>query len=472
MSKRLWIVASCVGATAVLAALVNYLQGWRKVAVAFGELHNTVQALPGCANFPAWATALILVAGLGAVGLPIGWTWWKRARAIGKAKKSREDAETLLSQARAERIFWLEPLPPPDVNSPITFERADQRHEEILQWIRASERPLLYVLGHSGTGKSSLMGAFVVPSLNRPLADGGERETLAVMLRGHGDIDATFRETLGKRGVVWDAPPDLSGLSARDVLQRVSARLANLGRRLFLVIDQFEEVLAEVGQDNGEAIPSAVELVKSLCADPIDRVTTILVARAEYSADFTRLGLPKRIEGATMEDVPPFTLPAGAGYLKEKLEARDANDKDYTLIAAALARHAEAADDLPGRVTPIALSMMGVLYIEDPVLGESVARSRLTAADNALAAYVRRRIASKDCAELGSALLKQMTTSEGRREPPQSSRLLAQGIGVAEGRAAMSLVALTRYGIVRCVGDQWEVAHDFLAAGAADDRSS
>lgn len=170
---------------------------------------------------------MVLLAGLAVVGLPIGWTWWKRAGSLRKARKRREDAESLLAQAKAERVFWLEPLPPPDEDGPITFERADQRHKEILRWIRATDQPLLYILGHSGTGKSSLMGAFVVPSLNRPSTEGGERDTVAVMLRGGGDLDATFRETFGRRGVVWDAAPDLSRLSARDVLQRVSARLAN-----------------------------------------------------------------------------------------------------------------------------------------------------------------------------------------------------------------------------------------------------
>jgi hypothetical protein len=47
------------------------------------------------------------------------------------------------------------------------FERVDQAHEAVLLWIKNSSEPVLYLTGASGTGKSSLLAAWVIPKLTR-----------------------------------------------------------------------------------------------------------------------------------------------------------------------------------------------------------------------------------------------------------------------------------------------------------------
>jgi Novel STAND NTPase 1 len=45
------------------------------------------------------------------------------------------------------------------------FDRADRAHEKVLSWIERSAGMPLYLTGDSGSGKSSLLNAFVLPTL-------------------------------------------------------------------------------------------------------------------------------------------------------------------------------------------------------------------------------------------------------------------------------------------------------------------
>jgi len=47
------------------------------------------------------------------------------------------------------------------------FERADNAHQEILHWIQKTKEPVVVPERASGTGKSSLLSAWVIPKLKR-----------------------------------------------------------------------------------------------------------------------------------------------------------------------------------------------------------------------------------------------------------------------------------------------------------------
>jgi hypothetical protein len=47
------------------------------------------------------------------------------------------------------------------------FERADNAHADTLHWIETTQESVLYLTGGSGTGKSSLLFAWVIPKLRR-----------------------------------------------------------------------------------------------------------------------------------------------------------------------------------------------------------------------------------------------------------------------------------------------------------------
>src|ERR1019366_2835281 len=102
------------------------------------------------------------------------------------------------------------------------FDRADGKHEEILRWAKSSESPLLYLTGLSGSGKSSLLTAWVLPKL--------ERENMRVVrLRGYQDPLAVLQQEVRRPGVIWKkSAPDVAEL--RPLLER-ACKYAEPGTR-------------------------------------------------------------------------------------------------------------------------------------------------------------------------------------------------------------------------------------------------
>src|SRR6516162_5862655 len=45
------------------------------------------------------------------------------------------------------------------------YTRADDAHKRVLEWLAQTDQPVLYLTGLSGTGKSSLLYAYVLPGL-------------------------------------------------------------------------------------------------------------------------------------------------------------------------------------------------------------------------------------------------------------------------------------------------------------------
>ncbi|MGW3956366.1 nSTAND1 domain-containing NTPase [Streptomyces sp. NPDC004752] len=169
---------------------------------------------------------------------------------------------------------------------PFTAQHADWFYgrEAALERVLAAlggNRRLLMLLGPSGAGKSSLVNAGVLPALAGGALPGSDR-WLPVYARPGRDLIAQL-EDAGLPGAAAD------GLSAA-----AGARLATEPDhdRLLLVIDQFEEVLAQLaptshqGADGGR--PRAVDQLVEL-ADSHAAVTVLLVMRNDFYAPLDAL---------------------------------------------------------------------------------------------------------------------------------------------------------------------------------------
>jgi hypothetical protein len=108
----------------------------------------------------SWTLPAILVANI--LCFSVGPQAW------GRYCQARRDALALTSnpEAAGPRHFRLDPYV---TATPEEFHREDDAHNDVLRWIRENTRPVLFLSGVFGSGKSSVLEAYVLPLMQ---ADG------------------------------------------------------------------------------------------------------------------------------------------------------------------------------------------------------------------------------------------------------------------------------------------------------------
>ncbi len=190
--------------------------------------------------------------------------------------------------------------------------------------------PLLSLIGSSGSGKSSVLRAGLIPALRKGALGDTESWRIAVMVPGARPA-AELEAALTRSSL--DAPEDLmSYLDGEDGLLRAALRVIPHGSgRLLLIIDQFEELFTLVTSD--EARRQFIRNLEVALEDPHHRVVVIIALRADFYErllDFPEFGemlgagvvnavplLPDELEAAAERPAA-----AAGAHLEPKLLAR------------------------------------------------------------------------------------------------------------------------------------------------------
>ena len=210
---------------------------------------------------------------------------------------------TFVGASAAQDVEGLPPAPgDPPYKGLQSFDEADAEHflgrEQLTARLvnRLRQNPFLAVVGASGSGKSSLVRAGLVPALRggQPLADGGLPPTgssrWAIRLL---TPTAHPRDALAVAVTSPDAPPDAAAALAAQ-LAADSGALAAAARgllaaedrpRLLLVIDQFEEVFA-LARDAAERRALFDNLVAALDPAADHPISVVVALRADFYARF------------------------------------------------------------------------------------------------------------------------------------------------------------------------------------------
>jgi hypothetical protein len=345
------------------------------------------------------------------------------------------------------------------------FKRADGAHIEVAEWLeKRASGPLLYLTGRSGTGKSSMLSAYVLPKLRE-----GKPPSRTVTVRASGDAVAALVAELHKPGLVYDHPPKDLPREILLLLPRISDRLRDRGERLLIVLDQFEEFLIAHGRDPEQLGPIAelLQLVLKCSSEPFERVRFLLVLRSEYQMSLYDLSLPRLHEGVNWMEAGPFSEEAAQVFLKgaPKLELG-------SKLLETLVRRASDLDGTPGQVRPIVINMIGrAIEARHPStrVGQQIGKRQ---AERLLIDFVHAGLCDRDARDHAPAVLGQMITPEGTKTPKAVCELADLTKLVPKVVAGCLGCLAHRFGLVRQLRPEdsgpveqqhWEVAHDFLA---------
>jgi WD40 repeat protein/class 3 adenylate cyclase len=275
----------------------------------------------------------------------------------------------------------------------------------------------LAVVGPSGSGKSSVVRAGLLPALRRGVLPGSERWVILELIPGSQPL-AELAAGLG-RTFNGDAEALLADLSADEQgLLRVTTRLLQTAPgqppELVLVVDQFEEVFTLVAEE-----PARVHFLESLSrvvTEPTSRVRVVVTLRADFydrpllypdPGEFVRqrtevvlpltpdalvraITEPARRAGVTVEPelVPailrdvgeqPGTLPLLQYALTELFERRQERrltHEAYRASGGVLGTLAHRADELYASVTPAEQALARQAFLRLITLGEGVEDTR------------------------------------------------------------------------------------------------
>lgn len=169
------------------------------------------------------------------------------------------------------------------------------RDEEIDQLLKLlATRRFVAVTGVSGSGKSSLVGAGVVPVLRVGFAEGLQADWRIVVLRpGAGPLQQLEEKLAGAFGArgAFTKPEDLKSYA----IERLAA-----GQRLLVVVDQFEEIFDyrrdHYSADGGNECALFVKLLLTAAEQRHVPVNVILTMRSDYLGECAQFrGLPEAL---------------------------------------------------------------------------------------------------------------------------------------------------------------------------------
>ena len=344
-------------------------------------------------------------------------------------------------------------------------------YEPFLEWARKPKAALLHLTGLSGSGKSSLLSAYLKPRL---AAIPGERTRL-LAVRSYHDPLLALKDALLP---LWQKrPANYAALAPLEALRRASHQL-DRNERLLIALDQFEEFFllratvpeAPARSGAGTPLPPAAtvaegeltplrDFLRAFLADPPECVTLLLSYREDHRRLLAPLELPARREKENWLTVDPLDFAAAAGFLRSCPGLTVPTDRMNRVLR-------EAARQESGRVVmrPIVANFLGLILQKMSAHPTLWRRS-----GDLLRGYVRDCLGEELREERARVLRALLTDFHTAR--PRSVAEIARETGLDAAKLDAQLEHFGRAGLLRCVNGAethpgrrvWQIAHDFLA---------
>jgi hypothetical protein len=410
-------------ATSLIVALAAYL-----AAVAL--LLSNVSKLSGQLRYLEYGITLLCIL----LPLPIlaGFRWIS-PKTRWTLQRATSNRDTVRGFARPD-YFRLSPYERNDIDS---FHRMDDEHVKTLEWIRESDSPLLYLSGLSGTGKSSLLRAYVLPRL---CSAPWNFRVIEIQSSNDPIQELTNIVSAQKRLLAEDNTPQSTAGAYLKVLNRKGNTL--------ILFDQFERFLVS-GKEHFERFGKFFEEVSAY-----GNVKILIVVRSDYISLINEIKIPMPTLGSNWKEVGLFTDHAARAFFEEA-----GIGLDDRLIGALL----EGASKLEGNVglyRPITLNMIGILVDR---FGKNLPPKFEPA--EFIQTYLREAILEANVGGVAPTLIRRMVTRRGTTSGINIDEM-AEEIGRPSHSIRECLFRLQAKGLVRSLDDKgsnWEMSHDFVA---------
>ena len=323
-----WSLANRLTLFLVLGALAVIL------AAPFG-LSQWIHALTG-SRAVAWVLPLLPIASV--IGLHSVPDYLK------KRKARRLVDEGVFGRLKAPGFFRIHPYGDTPQDRDL-YERADRAHIEVLEWLRTTREPVLYLPGTSGTGKSSLLYAYALPHLRE------DNPTFQIIVeRNYHDPIESIRSAILHMDALA-GPPSTGAGEVRKLLELACQRAAG---KLLVVFDQFEEFLIISERAPGR-LKAFEDLIASLTSDPITGLRILIVMRSDFLGWLQHLQLPAMRPHENWMEIGAFRASDARAFMERSgltIGERLLDD---------IVNQMAGIEQIRGLIRPITLNMVGLI---------------------------------------------------------------------------------------------------------------
>ena len=370
----------------------------------------------------------------------------------------------LLPKIRKNKELNLRPTGEADQEYFTTSPRLDDKYnffssgyEHYINWLRSPQAPILYLTGSSGSGKSSLINAYIAPRLKN------ERnpKTSVFIVRAYHDPLKELYEALRLED------ENLHEVTADAVYEAINkaSKLLAFNEQILIILDQFEEFFllrnSPLDLQQGEDLKGLAELklfFYQFLENAPKGVHILLSYRDDFQQLIDQLELPARTEHINYEQVKLLTFERSAKFLKGCPGLQIPEQQLDRILREA------SSIDTPIALRPIVLNLLGI------ILQRMVSQhSLLTKNGNLIRQYILDCL-GKELKEERAIVLKAMLT-DFHTAQPRTIAELSKNSKLNISQLDNQMLAMQHSGLVRCLDTRetsqgkrkWQIAHDFVA---------